>query len=82
MSYRVQILEGRSKASQDVAERVGGWTIRLRPTRRQLNAGDGLVCGADSDTLAAPIAIIAVRAFVATAAGGVGALTSAHAVQL
>lgn len=82
MSYRVQILEGRSKASQDVAQRVGRRTIRLRPTGGQLNAGDGLVSGADSDTLAAPIAIIAVRALVATAATDVGALTCAHAVQL
>lgn len=81
VGYRVQVFERGAEASQDVAERVGGRPVGFGPPRGQLHAGDGIVCAADPNTLAAPIAVVAVWALVATTAAN-GALTCAHVVQL
>ena len=60
MGHRVQVFERGTKASEDSAKRVGGWAVRLRPAGGQLNTGDGIVSAADSDALAAWVAIVAV----------------------
>jgi hypothetical protein len=60
VGYGVQVLESRAKASEHAAQGVRGRTVRLRPAGGQLNAGDGIVSAADSDALAALVAIVAV----------------------
>jgi hypothetical protein len=60
VGHRVQVFERGTKTSEDSAKRVGGRAVRLRPAGGQLNTGDGIVSAADSDALAAWLAIVAV----------------------
>jgi hypothetical protein len=74
VGHGVHILKSGPKALEDTAERVAGRPVRLCPSSSKLDAGNGIVSGADCYAVAASVAIIAVWALVASGA----ALTCAH----
>jgi hypothetical protein len=78
----IQVVVGGAEPPQNAAKRIRGWTVGLRPTRGQLNADNGVVTAADSNALAALVAMLAVVVVAGVAAGGVGTLTCGHGAQL
>jgi hypothetical protein len=82
VNYGIKVLVGSPETLEHACQRIRVRTIGLRPTRSQLNTGDGIVTTADSDAIASVAVILAVTAIVADIAADVGALTCAHAIQL
>src|ERR1700730_1646789 len=82
VDHGIEVLVRRAEALEDGPQRIRIGTIGLRPTRSQLDTGDGIVTTADSDAIASAAVILAVTAIVAGIAADTGALTCAHAVQL
>ena len=82
VNHGIEILVRRAEALEDRPERIRIGTVGLRPTRSQLDTGDGIVTTADSDAIASVAVILMITAIVAGLAADVGALTSAHVVQL
>ena len=82
MNHRIEILVRGAEALEDAPQRIRIRTVGLRPTRSQLDTGDGIVTTADSYAIGSAAVILAVTAIVAGIAADIGALTCAHAVQL
>jgi hypothetical protein len=78
VNHGIQVLVRSTETLEDAPERIRVWTIGLRPTRSELDTGDGIVITAEADAITSAAVILAVTAIVAD----VGALTCAHAVQL
>jgi hypothetical protein len=82
MNHGIQVLVRGAETLEDAPQGVRVRTVGLRPTRCQLDTGDGIVTTADSYAIGSAAVILVVTAIVAGIAADIGALTCAHGVQL
>jgi hypothetical protein len=82
VNHGIQIFVRGAETLEDGPQRIGVWTVGLRPPRSQLNTGDRIVTTADSDAIASVAMILVVTAIVAAIAADIGPLTCAHTAQL